>query len=65
MTEITTSVRRECSRCGRSWAPVNLNREDCPGCGEAVMGLILTVRGLHFPPPGSLGELMNEWAAQP
>ena len=59
-----STVRREC-RCGRSWVPVDLNREECPDCGDLTCNLILTVPGWHVPPPGSLGELMQEWAAQP
>jgi len=44
---------------------VDLNREECPDCGDLTCNLILTVPGWHVPPPGSLGELMQEWAAQP
>lgn len=64
-TEDIGPWRRECSHCGTSWPPVNLNREECPRCGDATTALILTVPALHVPPPGSLGELMQEWAAQP
>ncbi len=56
--------RRECPRCGRAWPvtePIAL-RECCEACGEP--GVLVITIAAPFPPAGSLGELMQEWAAQ-